>query len=483
LSYITLLRYDDDGGSHFVDGFLQADGNQYRGGEWLAAGGKSAIIITVSKGLGEDWYGYYDGTPHDALAFNIPFITPDYMVYGEKGPKATGYRAMILFYDPSDLAAVAGGTKQAYEPQPYAALDTEALMFRPNTGNSRSENRIGEVGFDRAHGLLYLFENSAYGNDYSQAVIHVWKVTASPGAAVLRQPSGSISDDTPTYTWDAVSSATWYYLWVNGPSGSPVIRQWCTAEQAGCATGTGTCAVTPATTLTRGSHTWWIQTYNNAGYGPWSAGMSFTVTNTPPAATLVAPSGTSGDTTPTYIWNAVGSATRYFVWVNGPSGTPVIQQWYTAEQAGCSTGTGMCAVTPATTLTGGSHIWWIQTRNDAGDGPWSAGQSFTVTPGGVPGAVTLIAPSGSDSNPPPLYRWYEDSCATWYYLWVNGPSGTPVIQQWYTAAQANCNGTWCWVTNATTLPAGTNTWWIQTWNRAGYGPWSTGMSFTVPASK
>jgi hypothetical protein len=199
----------------------------------------------------------------------------------------------------------------------------------------------------------------------------------------------------------------------------------------------------------------------------------------PPAATLVSPSGTSCDTTPTYIWNAVSSATWYYLWVNGPSG-PVIQQWYTAAQAGCASGTGTCAIAPATTLATGNHTWWIRTWNSSGYGPWSASKSFTVNPASPPGAVTLIAPSGSSLNPPPYYWWYEDSCATWYYLWVNGPSGN-VIKQWYTAAQAHCDGTWCWVTNATALPGGTNTWWVQTWNSSGYGLWSNGMSFTVSA--
>jgi hypothetical protein len=200
----------------------------------------------------------------------------------------------------------------------------------------------------------------------------------------------------------------------------------------------------------------------------------------PGTATLTAPSGTSCDPTPTYIWNAVSNATWYYLWVNGPSGN-VLKQWYTAAQAHCASGTGTCAIAPATTLASGNHIWWIQTWNSVGYGPWSAGQSFTVSSGSKPGAVTLIAPSGSSANPPPWYWWYEDSCATWYYLWVNGPSGN-VIKQWYTSAQANCNGTWCWVTNATTLPAGTNTWWVQTWNSTGYGPWSAGMGFIVSAS-
>ena len=87
--------------------------------------------------------------------------------------------------------------------------------------------------------------------------------------------------------------------------------------------------------------------------------------------------------------------------------------------------------------------------------------TFTVS-GCRPGAPALIEPSGGSANPPPWYWWYDVGNASWYYLWVNGPSGTPVIQQWYTAAQANCDGKWCWVTNVTTSAGGGQTWWVQT---------------------
>ncbi|MBF0564046.1 MAG: hypothetical protein HQK89_02260 [Nitrospirae bacterium] len=53
------------------------------------------------------------------------------------------------------------------------------------------------------------------------------------------------------------------------------------------------------------------------------------------------------------------------------------------------------------------------------------------------------------------------------------------IQTWYTATQAGCSsGSTCTVTPSTALASGSGTWWIQTWNATGYGPWSSGMSFT-----
>ena len=300
-----------------------------------------------------------------------------------------------------------------------------------------------------------------------------------PGKATLVSPSGTISTSTPTYTWNAVSNSTSYYLWVDGPSGTAVIQTWYTAAQAGCASGTGTCSVTPSTTLSNGTNQWWIEA--GAG-GPWSDAMNFTVNVAPPGkATLVSPSGTISTSTPTYTWNAVSTATSYYLWVDEPSGTAVFQTWYTATQAGCASGTGTCSVTPSTALVNGASVWWIEAGAGA---PWSDAMNFTVNVA-PPGKATLVSPSGTISTSTPTYTWNAVSTATSYYLWVDEPSGTAVIQTWYTAAQAGCasgTGT-CSVTPSTALVNGASVWWIE----AGAGaPWSDAMNFTVnvaPAGK
>ena len=99
---------------------------------------------------------------------------------------------------------------------------------------------------------------------------------AAPGPATLVSPSGTIYENTPTYTWNAVAESTWYLLWVDDRTRT-AIKNWFTAEDAGCGAGTGTCSVTPTTELASGSAKWWIQTYNDDGIGPWSSAMSFTV--------------------------------------------------------------------------------------------------------------------------------------------------------------------------------------------------------------
>jgi hypothetical protein len=127
---------------------------------------------------------------------------------------------------------------------------------------------------------------------------------------------------------------------------------------------------------------WWIMTKNNMYGGPWSHAMTFTVPNgLPGKAALISPSGYINTTTPLYQWNAVPSATWYQLWVND-AGTPgKIQEWHTASEVGCPSGTGTCSVTPSTNLASGFALWWIQTWNEAGYGPWSDPLAFNVNTG------------------------------------------------------------------------------------------------------
>jgi hypothetical protein len=209
--------------------------------------------------------------------------------------------------------------------------------------------------------------------------------------------------------------------------------------------------------------------------------MSFLVSlpQPPGQATLVSPSGVISTTAPTYTWNAVSGATRYYLWVNGPANTPVVQQVFYAGTA-CTGAT--CSATPAATLANGRHTWWAQAQNDAGNGPWSQGMSFVVSGGEPPGPATLVSPNGSITAVTPTYTWSSVSGATQYYLWVNGPAGTPVVQELVSAAAA-CSGATCSTTPATALALGHHTWWVQAQNAHGNGPWSSGLTFRVDLAK
>jgi hypothetical protein len=281
---------------------------------------------------------------------------------------------------------------------------------------------------------------------------------------------------------------TWYRLWINGPAGTKIYDKWYTAAEAGCSSGTGTCSVTPNITLGGGNHTWWIQTWNEAGDGPWSPGKTFSTTVIPPAgkATLISPNGNIANNNPTYTWNQVSGATWYYLWVDGPSGN-VLKKWYTSVDANCNGST--CSVAGATPgLSPGTHTWWIQTWSNAGDGPWSDAKTFS-TPSPWPRQPTLVGPNASTTDLTPTYTWNAVSSdtgnpATSYYLWVDGPNGN-VIKTWYLASQAGCasgTGTCSITPNVTLLPGGTYTWWIQAWNTGGYSLWSNSMSFSIPST-
>jgi hypothetical protein len=289
-----------------------------------------------------------------------------------------------------------------------------------------------------------------------------------PERAVLILPDGSIGTVyTPAYTWNVVDGATWYQLYVSGPSGN-VIDQW--YQSADVCSG-GICSVTPDVTLAGGAYTWWLRAWNPAGFGEWSAGMDFSAVPLG-AATLISPTRSIGASyTPTYTWGEVDGAAWYRLYVSGSSGN-VIDQWYEAT-AICLGGT--CSASPEVLLGGGTYTFWVRTWNNAGFGPWSDGMGFSTVP---LGAATLVSPTGSiGTNYTPTYTWDEVAGATWYRLYVSGPTGN-VIDQWYEAAVV-CAGGACSTTPDTTLAGAAHIFWVQTWNPAGFGEWSAGMNFTT----
>ena len=142
-------------------------------------------------------------------------------------------------------------------------------------GNMLKTNAVFDFEAKNSYSIRVQTNDGRGGTFQKQFTIAVMDVNEPPPAATLISPSGIIYDTTPTYRWNSASGATYYLLWVNGPSGN-VISTWYTASQAGCAPG-GTCSVTPSTTLSGGAHQWWIQTWNSVGYGPWSTGMTFSL--------------------------------------------------------------------------------------------------------------------------------------------------------------------------------------------------------------
>jgi hypothetical protein len=164
LKYSTVYFYDDPSGARAMTGYRHSD--QWAGGAWLTKGDKAAVILAGIKGIGNTWYGYSDGT-----------VWPDEGPWppepaGQRGWWSDSFRGQIIFYNPSDLAAVAEEKKESYEPQPYATLNIDDVLYNKPEDQFRF---MGDVAFDRVNGILYIFE---YLGDAAaeKSLVHVWKI-------------------------------------------------------------------------------------------------------------------------------------------------------------------------------------------------------------------------------------------------------------------------------------------------------------------
>ena len=183
-----------------LNGYQHPD--EWEGGAWITTkSGKSAVLFAGTKGTGRKyWYGFIN--PAGA---NLPcvhaaaaeWVNPCIKRNGKPCPPqdlvecaghddnrgwwSARFDAQFILYDPADLARVAAGELQTWQPQPYAALDVDKHLYLTSDPDVdqlagwgvQRKHRLGAVAFDRAHGLLYVIEPYA---DAAAPVVHVWKL-------------------------------------------------------------------------------------------------------------------------------------------------------------------------------------------------------------------------------------------------------------------------------------------------------------------
>jgi hypothetical protein len=106
---------------------------------------------------------------------------------------------------------------------------------------------------------------------------------SSPGPVTLLSPSGTIYSSTPTYKWIASSYASRFKLLVQDSTGTVKINTVYTESEAGCASGSANCSVTPSTSLADGSWSWSVQACKSdlKDCGEYSKPMGFIVSAGP----------------------------------------------------------------------------------------------------------------------------------------------------------------------------------------------------------
>ncbi len=204
LGETTLLLYQASDTTpnieHSLNNYQHPD--EWEGGAWITTGtNKSAVLFAGTKGTGAKyWYGFVNPAGPDSpcveeelveqftvcrLAGGTPCPAADLVECAghtsNRGWWSARFNARFIFYDPADLARVAVGQMQPWEPQPYSYLDIDQHLFLNPAGiepemlgtGVQRRYRIGDVAYDRQHGLLYVLELFA---DEARPVVHVWSV-------------------------------------------------------------------------------------------------------------------------------------------------------------------------------------------------------------------------------------------------------------------------------------------------------------------
>lgn len=208
LEEVTLLLYENAYNTEEIvrslNGYQHPD--EWGGGAWLTTdSGKGAVLFAGTKSNGEKyWYGYInpDGAGLACVDAEVIDFPTCRMADGSTCPQedfsgccnaaagecvsnrgwwTTRFDAEFILLNPADLAKVAAGQLESWQPQPYAVIDIdEHLYLNPpewdwvelGWGDQR-RSRVGDVAFDRQNGLLYVLELYA---DGAKPIVHVWRI-------------------------------------------------------------------------------------------------------------------------------------------------------------------------------------------------------------------------------------------------------------------------------------------------------------------
>jgi hypothetical protein len=204
LEETVLLHYENSSNTPDIErclsGYQHPD--EWEGGAWITTStGKAAVLFAGTKGTGAKyWYGFINPAGPEYPCVEEELVgqfTVCRLANGAACPPAdliecadhasnrgwwsTHFDAQFILYDPADLARVATGQARSWEPQPYAILDIDEHLFLNPAGiepdllgtGVQRRYRIGDVTFDRDHGLLYVLELFA---DQAKPVVHMWRV-------------------------------------------------------------------------------------------------------------------------------------------------------------------------------------------------------------------------------------------------------------------------------------------------------------------
>ncbi len=250
------------------------------------------------------------------------------------------------------------------------------------------------------------------------------------GAQAPAAPTGLVAtagNAQVSFTWNASTGATGYYIKRTTVSGGPYTQ--IAAPSATSYTDTG---------LTNGTAYYYVvSAFNSAGQSPNSSQVSAT-----PAAPLTAPAAptglqaTAGNAQVSLTWAASTGATSYHVKRSTTNGGPYTQVAAPATTSDTDSG-----------LTNGTAYYYVVSAvNAAGESANSSQVSATpVAPAAPPAAPTGLQATGGNAQV--ILNWTASTGATSYHVKRSTTSGGPYAQ---IAAPASANYTDTGLANGTT---------------------------------
>ena len=261
-------------------------------------------------------------------------------------------------------------------------------------------------------------------------------------------PSGVISDNIPTFSWQHYPGAEKYNLSIYSENSGEYIYDY--TINAGILCSGSTCSTSPII-LSPGTYHWYVDAINDTGSTFSEDAQTFDVILPPEKVDLYAPSGKIMDDYPSFQWEQDPGATEYRVYISDSSGN-IYNQWI-SESSWCSGGT--CEYYTGLTLDDGNYTWYIQTRNDSETGPWSDPMDFRVS-GPEP-----IAPSGRINDVRPEYSFEEDIAVDMYRLYISHAATGTVVNKWYYGSDVTCVSGTCSIQPDEHLRTGNHSWRVQ----------------------
>jgi hypothetical protein len=248
---------------------------------------------------------------------------------------------------------------------------------------------------------------------------------ASYGSPTVTGPGGAVAAangyDTPTFTWDAVTGANHYLIYlVDAAAPSSPLLDYVSVS--------GT-SYTSAVPLTPGhGYTYFVAAASaNNAFTAWSTSQTFTLgTYGSPAVT--GPGGTvaaaNGYATPTFTWGAVTGADHYLIYLvdDAAPGSPLLD--YVSVS-----GTTYTSAVPLTPGHGYTYFVAAASANNAFTA-WGTAQAFTL---GTYGKPAVTGPGGTvaaaNGYATPTFTWGAVTGADHYliYLVDDAAPGSPLL--------------------------------------------------------